>query len=567
PAAAEIEALVVAAVSATADAPTALQKTAEKALMTPKVVMLMGSLLPLFERRYVAAKHRFIDYWDPKPLLRASAVCTLWHNILTPVIWRTYDLAIMEKKVPFDVLARNIIHVRNLSLLDRKHEKNAALWEAIKEHGHIDRLEVHEAIFPVKKLMGPEKLKLSHLKLSGNATRMHPFLLIFVERQVLLKSLELTRFKFTPSDWNRVVTKKPHLRKLVIGRECYFLDKESFEGEDDIKAEEKGVNKTITRENDNNQVPAQNPNAMEVDGTPATKGGGSNTKRKGDNNENIGANRTVKKRRRRNRVKDVNTPRPNAKKIGKLPITHLVLLGKRLLLPFQQAILEACPHLYQLDICCFRKADGGKVAALVRDNCREIRRLTLRSSRQPWTLAMIEGMPMSVEELILFTAQLDRQMTSAIKDRADALKRLDLDFGRGNEKGKCRLACVLYILRKCSELREFTYHDHANDKIFKETMFRKPWSLPHLNKLNLHGITPRGKHGGLPQVAVPHGWGQDYGCCRGDCCSARTFEDVHRQGKTPMSPLFDVDLLNHVKNLPQLSQVTITEAIYRKQLE
>ncbi|KAG0372912.1 hypothetical protein BGX24_012428, partial [Mortierella sp. AD032] len=545
PAAAEIEALVVAAVSATAEAPTALTEAAEKALMIPEIVMLIGSFLPLFQTRYVTAKYSFFNYWDPKPLLRAGAVCTLWHNVLTPILWRTYDLAIMEKKVPIDVLARNIIHVRNLSLLDRKHKKNAALWEAIKEHGHIDRLEVHEAVFPVKKLMGPEKLDLSHLKLSGNSTRMHPFLLIFLERQVHLKSLELTRFKFTPSDWKRVITNKPQLSKLVIGQQCVFLDDESFVEEDAIKAEKKGNNRAITRVVNSKQVPTQNLNAMEVDNTPATNGGETGTKRKTVDDENIGASLPVKKRRRRNRVKDVNTPRPNAKDIGELPITHLVLLDNRLLLPFQQAILAACPHLDQLEICYSQKADGGEIAALVRDNCKELRRLTLRSTRQPWTLAMIEGMPISVEELILFTTQLDHQMTAAIKDRADTLKRLDLDFGRGN-KGRRRLACIVSILGECSELREFSYHNHANDKLVKEIMFKKPWNLPHINKLTLHGVSPRFRVGGLPHVAVPHGWGQDFGCRICDHCSARSYEDVRKLGKTKKSPLFDVALLNHV---------------------
>ncbi|KAG0259379.1 hypothetical protein BGZ95_004677 [Linnemannia exigua] len=305
--------------------------------------------------------------------------------------------------------------------------------------------------------------------------------------------------------------------------------------------------------------------ATEVDNTPATTSGGAGAKRK-SNDENIDASRPVKKSRRRNRAKDFNTVRPDAKDIGELPITHLVLHDNRLLLPFQQAILEACPHLDQLEICYSQKADGGKVAALVRENCRKLRRLTLRSTRQPWTLAMIDNMPMSVVELILFSGQLDLLMTSAIKERAGTLKRLDLDFGQG-VKGKRRLACILSILGECSELREFSYHNHARDRVFKEMMFKKPWNLPHLRKLFVHGVGPRSKFGGIPQVPVPDGWRECYGSRKGDCCDARSYEDVRKQGPDMKSPLFDVALLDHVKNLPSLSEVVITEAIYRRKLD
>ncbi|KAG0276125.1 hypothetical protein BGZ95_007985 [Linnemannia exigua] len=45
------------------------------------------------------------------------------------------------------------------------------------------------------------------------------------------------------------------------------------------------------------------------------------------------------------------------------------------------------------------------------------------------------------------------------------------------------------------------------------------------------------------------------------------FEDVRKSGKTTKSPLFDVALRNHVKlDLPNLSEVVITEAHYRKKL-
>ncbi|KAF9093770.1 hypothetical protein BGX23_002927 [Mortierella sp. AD031] len=209
--------------------------------------------------------------------------------------------------------------------MDKAH-KSAALWDTLKNHKHIDRLETHNAVFPIKQLLGPKDHRLKHLKLSGTCTRMHPFLLGYVERSVRLEVLELTHVKFTPTDWHRITANKTKLRKLVILQQC--------------------------------------------------------------------------------------------------------------------------------------------VATQVRESYKEIRRLTLRSTRQPWTLPMIDGMPQSVQELILHTGQLDLQIEAAIKDHKDTLTRLDLDFGSGTE-GKRRLAYIRSILEENTELREFSYHNHAEDKVFK----------------------------------------------------------------------------------------------------
>ena len=529
--------------------------------MIPEILTLVGSYLPLFGRRFEVGRYRFVDIWDPKPILRAGAVCTTWHNVLTPVLWRTYDHAIMGKKVPIEVLARYIKFVRHLSLVDKTHKKHAELWDVLMKHQHIDRLEIHDAVFPVKRLIGPNTHTLAELTLSGNCTRMHPFLLIFIERQVHLKSLELTRFKFTASDWKRIITNKPYLRKLTISQQCKFLDHKSEQSEDE------GENKDDIKEVkvDAKNIKLKDFTEMEVDTALKTAGTTTNNdeSKKRKIEDNGAGNRSRNKRRRRSEL--ANAKLPDAKNIGILPISHLVLRDNHLLLPFQKAILEACPHLEQLDICYSQKADGGKVATLVRENCHELRRLSLRSTRQPWTLAMIEGAPQSVEELILHTGQLDLQMTAAIKERKDSLTRLDLDFGQGT-KGKRRLACIHSILRECTELREFTYHNHAEDKVFKDMMFKKAWNLPNLRKLHLHGVSPRAKHGGVPQVPSPEGWRQQYGGRKGHCCSARSFEEVRKQGNAVKSPLFDVALLEHVRDLPSLSEVVITEAVYRKLL-
>ncbi|KAG0283728.1 hypothetical protein BGZ96_011884 [Linnemannia gamsii] len=568
-------------------------------LLIPEILSLIGSYLPLFERRFESRHYRFVDHWNPKHLLRAGAVCSTWHNVFTPLLWQTYDHTIMEKRLPVEVLARHIKLVRRLSLMDKKHKKHAPLWDVIMNHEHINCLEIHDAVFPLKRLMGDKLNHLAELKLSGNCTRMHPYLLIFVQRQVHLQSLELTRFKFTASDWKRIITNKPYLRKLVIAQQCEFLDHKTEEGEyenEDIEeVEDKDNNTEVEDKDDNSEVEdkydnsevkdkakttdrkPQDSTAMEVDTIPAatdattinnatgntTTVNNKRSKKRKNVDDGAGNGRSNKKLRRSELV---NTKLPNAKNIGILSITHLVMRDNRLLRPFQKAILEACPHLEQLEICYSQKADGGKVATLVRENCSKLRRLTLRSTRQPWTLAMIEGAPQSVEELILYTGQLDLQMAAAIKDRKDVLTKLNLDFGQGS-KGKRRLACIFSILQECSELREFTYHNHAEDKVFKNMMFKETWNLPNIRKLRLHGVSPRAKYGGIPQVPSPKEWRQQYGGRMGNCCSARSFEDVRMLGKTTKSPLFDVELLDHVKDLPMLSEVVISEAIYRKFLD
>lgn len=178
---------------------------------------------------------------------------------------------------------------------------------------------------------------------------------------------------------------------------------------------------------------------------------------------------------------------------------------------------------------------------------------------------MIDGMPHTVKELILHTGQLDLQIATAIKARKDDLTRLELDFGQGS-KGKRRLTCILSILRECTELRVFSYHNHAQDKIFKEMMFKKRWNLPNLRKLHIHGVSPRSRYNGLPQDPSPEGWRQEFVCRKEKNCSARSFEEIRKQGKELKSPSFDIVLLDHVKDLPQLSEVIITEAKYRKKL-
>lgn len=98
-------------------------------------------------------------------------------------------------------------------------------------------------------------------------------------------------------------------------------------------------------------------------------------------------------------------------------------------------------------------------------------------------------------------------------------------------------------------------------------LLKKTWNVPNLRRLNLHGVSPRAKYGGIPQVRSLEGWRQQYEGRKGTCCLFRQFEEVRQQGNAWGSPLFDVALLEHVNDLPNLSKVAITEAVYYKLLE
>ncbi|KAF9537673.1 hypothetical protein EC957_007827 [Mortierella hygrophila] len=526
----------------------------DRTLMIPEIVMVIGSFLPLFERAE-SGRHGLVTKWNPKHLLIAAAVCKVWRQTLTPVLWQIYDFAIMDW-VPWGVLTQNIRHVRHLSLLDTEHKKHADLWEALTHHKNINKLEVHDAVFSVKRLLGSKAQNMKELKVSGNCTRMHPFLLLFVERQLALQSLELTRVKITKSDWTRIVYNKPHLKKLIISQQCEFV---GFEDDDDeVKNETSTVNLKGKQSVGSMATEADAVANTINTNAPTSNGGGSNKRKSDDEGVDGGSNK-----RRRSQGSDLSLLSARTPEI--IPVTHLVLSGNRLHLPFQKAIFKACPHVEKLEICYTHKADGTTIANLVGESCPKIRHLTLKSRRQPWTLAMLEGMPQSVEELILHTGQLDLDMVAAIKDRKDILTRLELDFGKGS-KGKRRLECILLLLQACSELREFTYHNHAEGMLFQEVMLKKAWNLPNLRKLHFHGITFRAQYNDLSRVPVPDSWKKESRIRNHRCCSTRIVGDIDNPGNMAPSLLFDKALLDHVKGLPNISEVIVTEVKYRKRL-
>ncbi|KAG0058764.1 hypothetical protein BGZ90_004775 [Linnemannia elongata] len=103
----------------------------------------------------------------------------------------------MTKNVPKNVLGRNVHHVRNLSLLDKKHQKDVELsWDALRGLEHTEKLD-------------PRR----------------------------------------PSDWNVIISSNSLVRKLTIAQQCEFLDHKSDENQNDNTEAEgstPGVKKTLT---------------------------------------------------------------------------------------------------------------------------------------------------------------------------------------------------------------------------------------------------------------------------------------------------------------------------------
>ncbi|KAG9061801.1 hypothetical protein KI688_006952 [Linnemannia hyalina] len=118
----------------------------------------------------------------------------------------------------------------------------------------------------------------------------------------------------------------------------------------------------------------------------------------------------------------------------------------------------------------------------------------------------------------------------------------------------------------CSELREFTYHNHAEGMLFQEVMFKKAWNLPNLRRLHFHGIAFRAQYNDLSRVPVPNSWKKENRVRNHRCCSTRTAGDIDHPGNMAPSLLFDKALLDHVKGLSNLSEVIAIEVKYRKRL-
>ncbi|KAF9095749.1 hypothetical protein BGX23_012677 [Mortierella sp. AD031] len=66
-------------------------------LQIPELLALIGSFLPLFEHRYEAGKHRFIDVWDPQILLAAASVSRRWYRTMKPILWPNNHTLVQPK--------------------------------------------------------------------------------------------------------------------------------------------------------------------------------------------------------------------------------------------------------------------------------------------------------------------------------------------------------------------------------------------------------------------------------------------------------------------------------------
>jgi hypothetical protein len=130
--------------------------------------MLIVSFLPLFDRYFDAGRDRFveIDIWDTKSLLRVAGVCKAWRQAITSFLWQTYNLPIIEKEVPLEILTRNIHLVRNDDFLfDKQHKKHAPLqgaWALLRSYRFM------MPCSPVKTLIGSKK---PHTLLESSGSR------------------------------------------------------------------------------------------------------------------------------------------------------------------------------------------------------------------------------------------------------------------------------------------------------------------------------------------------------------------------------------------------------------
>ncbi|KAF9097502.1 hypothetical protein BGX29_008056 [Mortierella sp. GBA35] len=491
------------------------------ALFTPGIAYLIGSLVPLFERQFDLDLHRIVVALNSKPLLRVALVCKAWNRVMTTILWHTYDIGLMQDKVPLDVLGRKLHLVRHLLLPNKQRIEPAeyvVLAEILRNHGHLICLETRNTVFPFHNLTLPlltDTHSLAELKLIGGGTRMDPPLLEFVEGLRGLRWLELSRFVFTPMDWKQVVARKPKLRKLAILDNCTFRR----EG---------------TEESNNEDTD------------------GSDNKVTDRNKDDVDSGETEKDE-------------------GVVPITHLVLSNRKHSIDFFKAILQASPNLRHLEIQSPDTHNFQAMPTLVRQCCCRIKRVTLKSSNQSWMQGMLDATSHALKpaDLLIQFQRFKTPIVVALRERQGALTTLKLDLSPSPQDNG-RLRTVSMVLRELSGLQEFTLHCHATEDRFREMVMRYNWNVDQLRTLRLYGIGQRTDDGstgidGESQVpaVIPDRWrcvynDGEYGCCPRAALRLTFFgQDC---------PLFDVALLDHVKDLPRLESVTITGAKYIKRL-
>ncbi|KAF9099689.1 hypothetical protein BGX23_000063 [Mortierella sp. AD031] len=146
-------------------------------------------------------------------------------------------------------------------------------------------------------------------------------------------------------------------------------------------------------------------------------------------------------------------------------------------------------------------------------------------------------------------------MCGGDQEQVGQFTRLGFDIAQDTKSNR-RLVEILSILLECTEASKFSYHNHAEDKVFESIVFAQPWNMLNLVKLGLYGVSPRAKEGN-PSSPGPRELAS--GIRRSQrLLLQRSFMRGRAQVRRA--------LLDHVKNLPMLSEVVVTEAVYRKLL-
>ncbi|KAH7039224.1 hypothetical protein BKA57DRAFT_441758 [Linnemannia elongata] len=117
--------------------------------------------------------------------------------------------------------------VRRLSLLNEwsmSSKERTSLQQALSHHQHISCLEVFEETLLHHRLSEFYAESLSELILTGCGDGVGIAMVVFVENLHNLRYLELAQYKFTRKDWERLVTEKPRLGKLVVLQKSVYIE-------------------------------------------------------------------------------------------------------------------------------------------------------------------------------------------------------------------------------------------------------------------------------------------------------------------------------------------------------
>ncbi|KAG0232681.1 hypothetical protein BGX31_005026 [Mortierella sp. GBA43] len=79
----------------------------KRALDCPEILYAIGECIPLFERNTASQYYTF----HPQTLLKCCLVSKVWHEVLSPLLWRVDD-AVTMSKVPREMIVKNSRYVR-----------------------------------------------------------------------------------------------------------------------------------------------------------------------------------------------------------------------------------------------------------------------------------------------------------------------------------------------------------------------------------------------------------------------------------------------------------------------